>query len=345
MPCEIREVAPGEFEQWDRFVLEHPYGTPFHLIAWRKTLGESFPSYRPLYLGAFAGRRLEAVLPLFLVRNPLIGKVLISTPFAVYGGVLALSAEAREATRVHVERLGQSLGVDYVELRNRYPEQRLGFAELTRYVTFIQEIGKDEAAILEAIPRKTRYMVRKALKHPYTTEITTTRLENFEHLYAASLRRLGTPFFPHRHFTALLRNYQGSIDIREAKLEGKAVAAVMTFYFRDQVLPYYGASDPAFNEFAPNNYMYFDLLRWGRANGYRIYDFGRSKKISGSFDFKAHWGMEMLDLPYEILLVRRKALPDYSPNNPRLQWAIRMWQHVPLPVTRWLGPWLLRLVP
>jgi hypothetical protein len=120
----------------------------------------------------------------------------------------------------------------------------------------------------------------------------------------------------------------------------------MTFYFRDQVMPYYGASDPEFNAAAPNNFMYYDLMRWGGKNGYRVFDFGRSKKSgSGSYDFKAHWGMLERELPYEILLVKRKELPNFSPNNPRFNLAIRIWQHLPLAVTRRLGPYFVRLVP
>lgn len=344
MPIQVRQVSPDDASAWDEFVLQHAQGTPFHLTAWKKTIEEVF-RYQSCYLAAFSGGTVEAVLPLFLVRNPLIGKALISSPFAVYGGVLAASDAARDALREHLEQTARSLAVDYVELRNRYPEQGLGFSGVERYVTFTQEIGPDEAAILEAIPRKTRYMVRKALKHPYATRVTQDPAA-FERLYAENLRRLGTPAFPRRHFTALLENFRGSVDIRESVLQDSVVAAVLTFYFRDQVLPYYGASNPAFNEYAPNNYMYFDLMRWGGQNGYRVYDFGRSKTVnSGSFDFKAHWGMQMQPLPYEMLLVRRKELPDYSPNNPRLQTAIRLWQRVPLPITRLVGPVFLRLVP
>ena len=135
------------------------------------------------------------------------------------------------------------------------------------------------------------------------------------------------------------------VEIREVMREDHVIAAVMTFYFRGQVLPYYGASDPAFNSLAPNNYMYFDLMRWAGQNRYNRFDFGRSKKVSGSHDFKAHWGMEERDLPYEMLLVKRKNLPDLNPNAARFQLPIKIWQKLPLPVTRALGPRFLRLVP
>jgi hypothetical protein len=86
-------------------------------------------------------------------------------------------------------------------------------------------------------------------------------------------------------------------------------------------------------------------MEWGGRNGFRSFDFGRSKMETGSFDFKAHWGMETRPLPYEMLLVKRTNLPDFTPKNPRFQFAIKAWQRLPLPVTRILGPALIRLVP
>ena len=280
-----------------------------------------------------------------LVKNPVMGRVLLSSPFAVYGGILADSGEARTALSHAAEALGREFEVQHVELRNAHEEQCTGLARVSRYVTFTQEISPDAEAILEAIPRKTRAAVRKSFR--YCLELRASEDPRaFEDLYARSLRRLGTPCFPSRHYAELRRNFGDAVDIREVIHKGAPVAAVMTFYFRDRVLPFYGASDPAFNEVQPNNFMYYELMRWGGANGYRLFDFGRSKmEGSGSYDFKAHWGMAMRELPYEVILVRRKQLPNFSPNNPKFSLAIRAWQKMPLPLTRWIGPALIRLVP
>lgn len=344
MSLQVRLFEPFDAESWDAYVFQHPCGTPFHLTAWKNCIEETF-GFRPYYLAAVAGDRIHGLLPLFLVRNPLSGVALISSPFAVYGGALFDSPEAAAALREELSRLGHRLAVQYVELRNAYLEQVLGFSPVDRYVTFTQTISPNSEAILAGIPRKTRYMVRKALRHPFILEPAQS-LDAFFALYTANLRRLGTPAFPRRHFINLLKFFGRSADVRELRLDGKPVAAVLTLYFRDQILPYYGASDPAYNDFAPNNYMYFDLMRWGGANGYTLFDFGRSKrKGSGSYEFKAHWGMQERVLPYEMLLVRRKSLPHFSPTNPRFAPAIQLWRRLPLPVTRWLGPWLIRWFP
>jgi FemAB-related protein (PEP-CTERM system-associated) len=341
---EIRELTVEFQNAWNAYVLAHQYGTPFHLIAWKDTIQEAF-GYRPMYLVAVEGATIRGVLPLFLVNNFLMGKVLLSTPFAVYGGILADSAEVRELFARRLAQLGESLKVDYVELRNAYPEQNAGFTSVTNYVTFGQPIGADEPQLLEGIPRKTRRMVRRSLEASLETRQQQTDFAAFEDLYSRNLQRLGTPAFPRRHFTALLRNFGKQADIREVVHQGRVIAAVMTLYFRDQVLPYYGASDPEFNALAPNNYMYFDLMRWGGNHGYTWFDFGRSKKISGSHDFKTHWGMVERDLPYEVLLVKRKTLPSLNPNDSKFEWPIKIWQRLPLWVTRSVGPRLLRLVP
>jgi hypothetical protein len=156
---------------------------------------------------------------------------------------------------------------------------------------------------------------------------------------------LGTPCFPRRHFWTLLEKFRGMVDIREISSGSKVVAAVMSFYFRDQVLPYYGASDPAYNALAPNNFMYYDLMRWGGQNGYRVFDFGRSKRVPGSYDFKSHWGMVERELPYETHLVKATKLPDYSPANAVFRLPMECWRRLPLGIARSVGPHLIRYVP
>ncbi len=343
MSLTVSPFRPQDRQEWDDFVLRHPHGSPFHLLAWKQSIEQTF-GFRPMYLVA-RNEVVQGVLPLFLVENFLVGKALISSPFAVYGGILAETAEAQAALRDQVRRLGESLAVDYVELRNAHAEQCVGFAGVSRYVTFTQPVGPGEESLLEALPKKTRNMVRKALKNPFVTRRGPDSFQAFESLYARNLRRLGTPSFPRRHFAALLENFGERIDIREVLLDGQVVAASMNFFFRDQMHTYYAASDSRYNAQAPNTYMYFDHLRWAGQSGYRTFDFGRCKRGTGTFEFKRHWGGEMRELPYEVLLVKRKDLPNFSPLNPRFQTAIKVWQNLPLPLTRLLGPRLIRLFP
>ncbi|MCC6536706.1 MAG: FemAB family PEP-CTERM system-associated protein [Bryobacterales bacterium] len=278
--------------------------------------------------------------------NLLTGKILVSTPFAVYGGALTNDEESAAALAAFVRQLGTQLGVQYVELRNQHAGQKLGFQDLARYVTFYQRVGGGSDQILESIPRKTRRMVRKSIDAGFATEVETASPGEFEDLYLKNLHRLGTPAFPSAHFRNILHHFKGSVGIHHYRLGDRLASSVLTFYFRDTVLPYYGASDPACNASAPNNFMYYDIMLWASTNGYSVFDFGRSKKdVGGSYDFKSHWGMEEVPLPYEILLVRRRDLPNFSPANPAFSLPQRIWVKLPPKLTRWLGPRLIRMLP
>ena len=301
--------------------------------------------FEPRYRMVMEGDRIRGVLPMFLVKNFMLGKALISVPFATYGGILSDSAAVRDRLGADARELGERLGVEYLELRNAHEEQCAGFERITRYATFEQEVGPDEEGLLKSLPANMRSKVRRALKNGFSTRRQTTDFSAFAELHAGNYRRLGTPSFPLRHYAALLKNFGESVEIREVLLEDKVVAASMNFLFRDQAHAFYVASDERYHESLPNNYLYFDNMRWAGQNGYRTFDFGRSKKETGPFEFKRRWGIVPRELPYEILLIRRKSLPNFSPVNPKFQLAIRVWKKLPLPVTRILGPRLISLFP
>ena len=342
---QILPLSSTDSVAWDRFVCEHPLGTPFHLTAWRDTITDTF-AYQPHYLAAYESGRLTGVLPLFHVRNVMVGKALISSPFAVYGGVLASSDAARSALHQHAVELGRELGVDYVEFRNSFPEQCVGEPNIGRYVSFQQLTTPDENTLLESLPKKTRNMVRKSLKQPFTMRYDVEDYTPFIELYSKNMRRLGTPTFPVRHFENLRKYFGSMIDVREVLLGDRVVAASLNFYMRGQMHIYYAAADTDLNALAPNTYMYFDHLRWAGQNGCPIFDFGRCKRDTGVFEFKRHWNTQMRELPYQMVMLKGGAeLPNLSPANPKFDLAIKVWRNLPLPVTRVLGPPLIRLFP
>ena len=76
--------------------------------------------------------------------------------------------------------------------------------------------------------------------------------------------------------------------------------------------------------------------------GCRVFDFGRSKRGSGSFAFKKHWGFSPEPLSYEFKLLRGHALPSVNPTNPKFRAAIALWKRLPLAVANRIGPLIAR---
>ena len=340
----IREFRQSDTEAWDGFVRDHPLGSPFHLTAWKKTIEQSF-GYRPVCLVAASEKGVCGVLPLFLVNNVILGKALISSPFAVYGGILADCPGTRDRLYSSAKSLGEEMGVDYIEFRNAYMEQCGGTPNVSRYVTFTHQTQRDEAALMEALPKKTRNMARKALREPFAARYGIRDPKVLDRVHSRNMRRLGTPNFPRKYFSNLLAHFGELADIREVWLKNTPMAVSLNFYFGGQMHTYHAAADARYNALSPNTFMYFDHLRWAGQNGFPIFDFGRSKKGTGTFEFKKHWATTVRELPYEIVLIGRKELPNFSPANPRFGFAIRVWQKLPLPLTRLLSRFVFPLFP
>ena len=160
------------------------------------------------------------------------------------------------------------------------------------YVTFTLDLTPGPEKLLKNLPRDTRYAIRKSQKAGLAwTEDLTDR--DFYEIYAQSVHRLGTPVFSRELFLALRREFPRSCRLFGVRKGNAAIAGVLCFYFRDQVLPYYGGSIAESHRDSPNNFMYWSLIEQSSREGCRGFDFGRSKKGTGSFDFKSAWSMEV----------------------------------------------------
>ena len=339
---DIRRLTT-ETVDWDAFVRSTPGGSPFHLLAWKRPVETAF-RHRAHYLMAVRGGGLEGVLPLFEVRGLLGGRGLVSVPYGVYGGVCATSAAAREALVGASRQLAGRVKADYVELRHR-SGQEADLPTKSLYVTFSRPIESSEEANLNAIPRKQRRMTRQGLKHGLRPEFGLQHLDRFYDIYAHSVHALGSPVFPRRLFHAIGQEFGKECELLTIWKDSVPVSGVLTLLFEDQVLPYYGGARQEALAFAVNDFMYWELLCHAAKAGYRTFDFGRSREGTGAYNFKRHWGFEPVALPYQYVLLDGSQMPNLSPSNPRMHFAVEAWKRMPLPLTKVVGPFLTRYLP
>lgn len=332
--------------RWDSFVQACPEATFFHRAGWQRVIEEAF-GHRTWFFLAERDGQIEGVLPLAQIKSRLFGHALIALPFCVYGGVAARTGAARAALDAEALQLAESLNVGHLEYRNVTPAHPDDAAWLGKdlYVTFRKEISADDEANMNAIPRKQRAMVRKGIKLGLAGEIDQD-VERFFTAYASSVHRLGTPVFSKKYFRLLKEEFGSDCEVRVIVqgegAEKRLVAGVLSFFFRDEVLPYYGGGMPVARDVAGNDFMYWNLMQASAAKGCRLFDFGRSKRGTGAFDFKKNWGFTAQPLPYEYRLVASPELPDVNPLNPKYQLFIKLWQKLPLPLANALGPHIVK---
>jgi FemAB-related protein (PEP-CTERM system-associated) len=283
------------------------------------------------------------VLPLTQVKSLLFGNSLISNAFCVHGGIVADLPEARDRLAGAALQIARDLSVDGIEFRSTAASQTNWLSRGNLYATFRRPIYAEVDANLKAIPRKQRAMVRKGIANGLKSEIDDD-VERLHHIYAESVRRLGTPVFSRRYFQLLKDEFGEACDVVTVSHGDRAVAAVMNFYFRDEVLPYYGGGLMQSRSLAGNDFMYWEVMRRSCERGFRIFDFGRSKIGTGSYDFKHNWGFEPIPLSYEYLPMNSKDIRDVNPLNPKYRMAIGLWRRLPLSLTKLIGPAIVRSI-
>lgn len=335
----VRRMEPADATRWDTFVQACPEATFFHRAGWAEVIERAF-GHRTHFLLAEAGGEIQGVLPLAEINSRLFGHSLSALPFCVYGGPAASSPEARNALDLAAQKLAVELRVEHLEYRNRIPFHT-DWPGKDLYVTFRKEIDPEVEHNMTAIPRKQRAMVRKGIKAGLVSEIDADT-QDFFHAYSSSVHRLGTPVFSRNYFQVLKQVFGGDCEILTIRLDGRVISSVMNFYFRDEVLPYYGGGTAEARNLAGNDFMYWEVMRRACEKGCRVFDYGRSKLGTGSYDFKKNWGFEPQPLYYEYQLVRGQSVPDHNPLNPKYRLFIKAWQRMPLALANMIGPHIVK---
>jgi len=333
----IKTLDQSNYARWDNYVQLSSEATFFHQSGWKEVMERAF-GHKTYFIYVEHNGEITGILPLVHSKSLLFGNTLVSTAFCVYGGIVAND----ELTYLELDkeacRLAVELGVDCLEMRNRVqktPERP--YKEL--YVTFRKELDADVEKNMQAIPRKQRAMVRKGIEAGLTSSIDAG-VDRLYQAYSESVRNLGTPVFPKKYFQVLKDVFVDQCEVLTIDLNGQLVASVMSFYYKDEVLPYYGGGTGLARNVKGNDFMYWEVMRRAVEKGVKIFDYGRSKMGTGSYSFKKNWGFTPVPLFYEFYLVKADALPDINPLNPKYRIFIAAWKRLPLPMSQMIGPWL-----
>ncbi len=354
MAFRCRPMTPDDAPAWDAFVQQAPAATFFHRAAWRGVIEQAF-RHRTHYALCERDGQVTGVLPLVRLRSLLFGDTLVSTPFCVQGGPVAADAQSLAALEEHATALLRQTGAAALEFRDRDTPTPSSHDERategtapsgwTRrdglYVTFARAITGDARRDLDAVPRKQRAMIRKGIANGLQS-VQDAEVDRLHRIYAESVRNLGTPTFSRRYFRLLRHAFPGCSDVLTVLDDATPIASVLSFRFRDQVLPYYGGGTAAARGRAANDFLYWEVMRRAGADGMRVFDFGRSKQGTGAYAFKKHWGFEPEPLAYRFRLRPGASLPDINPLNPKYRLMVAAWKRLPLPVAGLLGPHIVR---
>ena len=331
--------------QWDLFVQRQPLASGYHLMAWRHVIQTVFnhPTY---YLMATSDQgEVVGVLPLVLLRSRLFGRFLVSLPYFNYGGVLATDMHARKELLKAAENCAQELHASHIELRQT-ADVSIAWPQKDHKVSMRLELPLHYDDLLRGFTPKLRSQVRRGEKEGMTVHTGGLDLLNeFYAVFSLNMRDLGTPVYGKPFFAEILKVFPKVTAIVVVRLKGNPVAAGFVYGFRHTLEIPWASSDRRYARLAPNMMLYGAVLRHACEQGYRVFDFGRSSKDSGTYRFKEQWGAKPVQLHWYYWLRDGKSHPELNPQNPKYRFAIEVWKRLPLPLTAILGPRISKYLP
>jgi FemAB-related protein (PEP-CTERM system-associated) len=346
MSITIHQVVRREDEvAWDGYVGENQKATAYHLTAWRHVVARVF-GHRTLYLMATGTQgEVKGVLPLVSLSSPLFGSFFVSLPYVNYGGVLADEDNVRDALLAAAVACAKEYGASHIELRHT-TGQDLAWPRKDHKVSMRLDLPQGFDELLKAFPPKLRSQIRRGEKEGMTTQVGGLELlDDFYRVFSLNMRELGTPVYGKQFFEEILRTFSKDAKICCVRLGSKPVAAAFVYGFRQTLEIPWASSDRRYVRSAPNMLLYGAVLKYACEQGYRVFDFGRSSKDSGTYRFKEQWGAKPVQLHWHYWLNNGMALPELNPQNPKYALAIRVWQHLPLSVTTLVGPMISKYLP
>jgi hypothetical protein len=153
-----------------------------------------------------------------------------------------------------------------------------------------------------------------------------------------SMRRLGSLNYPIAFLERLADYTPGQHWVSIVRHRGQAVAGLLTFLFKDRVMPYLIGTTRKAKRCSAAGFIYLTAMERGVDEGYRIFDFGRTRRENtGSYNFKKFQGFEPRALGYQCYTLPGCTAPNLSPSNPKLRIARKLWTYLPLTITRAVG--------
>ena len=331
-------------ERWSAFVDKTPTSTIAHRIGWEKVIQRGL-GHKPKYLIALIDDSIRGILPLFLLKTLWRSKYLISLPWIDYGGVCAVDPETENRLLDEAGRIAKAENAQFVEFRsveavfNNLPV-------LEDKVTFLLELNKNPDIIMKSLNSKLRNQIRKAQKSELTAQFGGIELlPDFYKIFSWKMHSLGTPVWGFTFFENILMTFPDTANIIIVKKDDEAIAGGLVLAFKDRLYVPSAAAYRSALKYCPNHALYWEVIKKGCDEGYRYFDFGRSKVDSNTFKFKKQWVPNPTQLKWQYYLNRAREMPSINPSSPKYRLFINIWTKLPLSVANYLGPKIIKNFP
>lgn len=339
----VRPLTDQDSPEWNRFVAGHQDAVFYHTLAWRDFVQCVF-GHQPHYLVCERDGRMTGILPMFMVRMPLLGSKLISIPYDIgAGGPLVTEPSAGIMLAERAMQLAHELRAGYLQFRCASRRADMAQLELeeSEPVILSEIILDNEQDVWARVERDHRKAMRKADKRGVVMREAAS-LEDYLEFYGVYLQvfsDFGTPPYGRKYFERLWQNLAatGSVRMILAEVEGRCVGGLLMFAWGRNLTSKFAAVLPDAVPLRAYPALYGRAIEIGLQENFARLSWGTSSRDqTGLIEFKERWGAVSTATAFYDLAVTTRP-PDIGKYYDSQGLAQRVWKHLPLALTPVLG--------
>ena len=344
----IQEVSitlmNGELADWNAYVERNPAASIYHRAEWRELIQRTFGHAGYYFMARNREQHIVGILPLIHMKSRLFGNFLVSMPYFNYGGAIADHPSIEQLLMNAASGQAASLRASHIEYRDDIP--RKDMPARTEKVNMLLALPDNTDTLMESFSSKLRSQIRRARREePVVHRGGQEYLDDFYAVFSRNMRDLGTPVYGRNLFRNILDRFPENSHIVVARLADRPVAAAFLLGHRDTLEIPWASTLREVNHLSINTFLYWEILKTAIEGGYRYFDFGRSSRDSGTYRFKQQWGAVPKQLYWHYWLSSGGKPPSINPGNPKYALMINLWKRLPVPLSKLLGPPIVRNIP
>ena len=329
----------------NNYIEESNASNLYHDCRWGNIIEKCFGHTYHVLISENIEGKINGSLPFVHMKSWSFGNFIVSMPYFNYGGVCAEDDSAQNLLIEESIRFAKDLNVHHIEFRQEKP-LKSGFPEKTSKVSMRLDLTGSPDELWKSFPSKLRSQIKVPQKAAMTVRIgRLDELEGFYGVFSNNMRFLGTPVYPKKFFENILEQFQESTWICSVYSGDTAVASGFLVGFKNRIEIPWASSLRNYNRQSPNMLLYWSCLKFACEKGYKLFDFGRSTNCESTYKFKEQWGATPSPMIWSYWIKEGESIPDITPRNRKYQLAIEFWKRLPIPVTRILGPRIIRNIP
>ncbi|MDD5178460.1 MAG: GNAT family N-acetyltransferase [Candidatus Nanoarchaeia archaeon] len=347
---QITEFNKGYETLWNDYLDKNPRASIFHTLEWKEIIEEVY-KFKPLYFLAMENNEVKGIICSFLTSSIIFGKKIVSTPFNFYNQPLFENEEAGKLLINKLKEIGKKEKVKYIEIK-ALEDLSIQDSEMQKNAHyFISNLKledteeKTEAKYYDRLRKNLRTLRRNAEKNNIKVSFSESEddLKQFHNTLVKIYRDKHNMICqPYSLYKNMKEKFKERFKLLVAKQKDKVIGGMILFFFKNQAVYAYGASDLKYKTLSPGTVLVDYAIKHCSKSRYKTLDFGvTSQHQTELLNFKQNWGTTEHKMPYYYIPITQKEInpPDYYTYMKNLR---KPFKYVPLPIIKIASPIITR---